>query len=65
MSFVRGHAGPPLIARLEPDRGFHHLQRGRIGRGFGATHLAEDALDFRYGHEQPVHLLQKLRGLAH
>ena len=61
---LRRHAGSPLIARLEPDRGFHHFQRCGVGRGFGATHLAEDTLDLRHGHEQPVHLLQELRGLA-
>ncbi len=57
------HAGAPLLARLELDRGLEHLQRRRVGGGLGAAGLAEHALDFGHGLDHAVGLLQQLAGL--
>ena len=55
---VLGHPGPPLRRRLQRDRRLDHLDRRRIGRGIGASELAEHALDFRERLQLLVHLLQ-------
>ena len=54
------HAGAPLLARLQLDGGFKHLQRCRIGGRLGAAGLAEDALDLGQGLDHPVGDLQQL-----
>jgi hypothetical protein len=56
--------GAPLVARLELDGGLEHLQRRRVGGGFGAAGLAEHALHLGHGLDQAVGLLQQLGRLA-
>ena len=62
--FLDGHSGPPLLLRLQDDRRFHHLQRRRIERGVGPSHLGKGVLDLRDGHDQLVRLLGHGLGLG-
>ena len=62
--FLGRHAGPPLFARLQLDRGLEHFERCRIGRGLGAAGLAEHARNFRHGADHAVGLLQQLGRLG-
>ncbi len=41
------HPGPPLVLRLQRDRGLEHVQRGRVGRRPGPPGLTEHRLDLR------------------
>ncbi|MDT4803964.1 hypothetical protein FQZ97_367300 [compost metagenome] len=59
----RGHAGSPLVTWLELNGGFEHLQRRRVGGGFGTARLAEYVLHFRHRPDQAVGQLQQLAGL--
>ena len=62
--FFRGHSRPPLLPRLQLDRGLEHLERRRVGRRLRAPGLAEHARDFGHGLDKPVGLLQQLGRLA-
>jgi len=58
------HAGPPLFARLELNRGLQHFQRRGVGRGLCAARLAEYRFHFGHGFDQAVGELQYLRCLG-
>jgi len=62
--FVHSHARPPLFPWFQTDGGFQHGQRRRVGGAVGAACLAEHAVHFRHGSDQPVGLLQQSGGLA-
>ena len=62
---VGGHAVPPFVLGLEVDDGLEHLQRCGIGGRQGTARLAEHRLHFREALDDPVLLLQQLRGLGH
>ena len=55
-----GHAGTPLLARLQHDGGVIHVERSIVGGAVGAADGAEDGLDFRKRANDPVLLLQEL-----
>ena len=46
LDLVEGHAGTPLVLRLEGDDGLGHGERRRVGGGARAADLAIDVLDF-------------------
>ncbi len=56
--FFPGHAGPPLLGRLERDDGFKHGERRGVGGRFGLAGLAENPVHFRNGSQQTVLDLQ-------
>ena len=62
---VLRHAVSPRCLRLELDRRLEHLERRRVGGGFGAAGLAEHAFDFRHRLDEAVGLLQQRCCLAH
>ena len=57
---VRRHACSPLLAGFKLDGRLEHLQRRRIGGGFGAAGLAEHAFDLGDGLDHAVGQLQQL-----
>src|SRR3546814_8586429 len=58
------HAGAPLVSRLELNGRLEHLERRRIGCGFGATSLAKHAADLGHGFDEPIGLLEQRRCLG-
>ena len=48
------HAGTPLVARLQVDDRFRHVERRRIGRRVGAADLGHRVLHFGNLHERRV-----------
>ena len=61
---VGGHAGSPLLLRLQVDDRLEHLGRRRVGRGVGTARLAVDRADFREALDDLVLCLQHLGGLG-
>ena len=62
--FVGGHAGPPLVPRLELDGGLEHFHGRRVSSGFGTARLAKNAGHLGYRLDQPICLLQQFSRLA-
>ncbi len=61
---VVGHPRTPLFTRLEHDGRVVHIERRVIGCAVGAPDRPEYTLDFGERPDDPVLLLQELRGLS-
>ncbi len=56
------HSGPPLSLRPEADNRFVHVDRRRVGRGLGASGLADGRCNFRKAGNYFVLPAQDTRG---
>jgi hypothetical protein len=50
---------PPFRLRFENNDSFEHRERRWIGRGIGASHFAQDMIEFRKIHQDLTRKLQK------